>query len=72
MANKTSKKYYIFKYRHLEAVFGMQTEMCGSERIPACNSVIPLPPPPSKKYLFNYTCKISRNLFTVFKNYATV
>jgi hypothetical protein len=39
MANKTSKKYYIFNQRHLAAVFGMQTEMCGSQHIPACNSI---------------------------------
>lgn len=48
MANKTSKKYYIFNYRQLTAVFGMLTEMCGSKHIPAYNSVIPLPPPPKK------------------------
>lgn len=59
MANKTSKKYYIFNYRHLAAVFGMQTEMCGSQHIPACNSIIPLQ---KKRYLFNYICKTSRNL----------
>jgi hypothetical protein len=70
MANKTSEKYYIFNHRHLAAVFGMQTEMCGSQHIPACNSVIPWQKR-GRGYLIIYV-KFHVIYVNVFKNYATV